>query len=80
MPNTSPGPDSIPAQIIKNISPDNVSHFLNICNCSWHSDEVALEWKESTAIAIGKKDNDFTEGRFYRPIALTSDTVNFLNA
>lgn len=70
--NTSPGPDKIYPQMIKNLPELAIKHLLNIYNKMWKESFFPNQWKISTIVPIAKPGKDHNNPLNYRPISLTS--------
>ena len=70
--NSSPGPDGIPAKLIKLMPINSLLILLDILNNSWASGVVPSAFKQTTMVPILKKHKPPTLPASYRPIALTS--------
>jgi ribonuclease HI len=69
---SSPGPDHIHYDMLKNLANASKAAVLNMYNQIWISQEIPAEWKEATVIPILKKGKDPLNPNSYRPISLTS--------
>ena len=70
--NTSPGPDDIHYEIIRNLPESGLKILLSIFNSIWDSGNFPTNWKKAIIIPIGKPGKDLTNPTSYRPISLTS--------
>jgi ribonuclease HI len=69
---SSPGPDHIHYDMLKNLSKLSKDALLQMYNNVWTSQEFPVTWKEATVIPILKKGKDPLDANSYRPISLTS--------
>uniref|UniRef100_A0A3B1JXQ2 ribonuclease H n=1 Tax=Astyanax mexicanus TaxID=7994 RepID=A0A3B1JXQ2_ASTMX len=53
----SPGPDNIPAELLKNGGEDTISILTSMCQKIWESKEWPEEWTKSLIILLPKKGN-----------------------
>ena len=76
--NSSPGPDGIPAILIKYFSESLLKFLLKLYNLIWKSKVFPVSWKLATIIPIKKLGKDSTKPTSYRPIALTCNLCKIL--
>ena len=76
--NPSPGPDGIPAILIKYFSESSLKFLLKLYNLIWKSKVFPVAWKLATIIPIKKPGKDSTKPTNYRPIALTCNLCKIL--
>ena len=69
---TSPGPDGIHYQMIKNLPQNAKEYLLSIYNKFFDEGYFPDQWKQAIVIAIVKPGKDILYCTSYRPIALTS--------
>jgi ribonuclease HI len=69
---TSPGDDSIPYELIKNLPPSSVCVVLALFNLIWSSGSTPLSWNHAIIIPILKPGKPASDPNSYRPISLTS--------
>lgn len=69
---SSPGPDGIHYDMIKNLTNDGHKILLELYNKIWMSGRLPKEWKTSTIIPIKKPGKDQRYATNYRPISLTN--------
>jgi hypothetical protein len=75
--NKSPGPEGIPARVLKDLAPQ-IAPFLEIVfNKSLSEGKVPQDWKLANVTPIFKKGNRHDPGN-YRPISLTSLSCKIL--
>lgn len=72
--NKSPGPDELPAEIIKMISEDNLHLYETLFNTIYDSGSIPTDWLRSTFIPIPKTHNA-RECDQHRLISLMSHTL-----
>ena len=70
--NTSPGEDSIKAEMIKRLPNQTIKLLLGIYNKIWTTGTLPTSWKSSVIVPINKPGKDPKLTTSYRPIALTS--------
>jgi len=70
--NTSPGPDDIPYQLLKELPSSSLQVLLDIFNYFWVNNKFPNCWREAMVIPIPKLGKDRSNAANYRPIALTS--------
>ena len=68
----SPGPDGIPAELIKAGGEEVINQLHQLCNLVWDHEQWPSDWGKSVLITLPKKGN-LTECSNYRTIALISD-------
>ena len=68
---TSPGPDFIPSDFLKNMNMECQILLLNFYNYIWNSG-FPRQWSESIIVPVLKYGKIATEPKSYRPIALTN--------
>lgn len=76
--NTSPGPDKIPNNLLKNLPDKALSYLLKIYNTIWSHGVFPKQWSESIIIPIRKPGKDKRQLTNYRPIALTCTLCKLL--
>jgi endonuclease/exonuclease/phosphatase family metal-dependent hydrolase len=69
---SSPGPDDVEYELIKQLYHSEKLIILNVFNQIWTSGEFPEEWKIATVIPVAKPGKDPEMVGNYRPIALTS--------
>jgi Reverse transcriptase (RNA-dependent DNA polymerase)/Endonuclease-reverse transcriptase len=69
---TSPGPDNITYEMIKNLSPRNKEQLVHCYNKIWTEGCLPKEWKVSLVVPIRKPGKNPEDVNNYRPINLTS--------
>ena len=69
---TSPGPDDIHYQFLKNLSMGQRAYLLRMLNHIWSQAECPAAWRESIVIPILKPGKDRQLTSSYRPVSLTS--------
>lgn len=69
---TSPGPDEICYEMVKNLTLKNRLQLLNIYNSIWNKGDFPTEWKTALVIPISKPNSNPNEASSFRPISLTS--------
>jgi sorting nexin-29 len=74
----SPGPDQIPAELIKAGGEILYSEIPRLICCIWNKEELPQQWKESTTVPIYKK-GDKTDCNNYRGISLLSTAYKILS-
>ena len=67
--NKSPGPDGIPAELIKYADESGASVIQNLCNTIWKTKMWPTDWKNSTFLTL-PKEGDVSECKNNRTIAL----------
>lgn len=75
--NKSPGPDDIPAELIKYADESGATVIQHLCNRIWKTKTWPTDWKNSTFITIPKK-GDVSECKNNRTIALISHLSKIL--
>ena len=70
--NSSPGEDTIFAEMVKKLPSNAQEALLKIYNGIWEADVLPPSWKTSVIIPIAKPGKDPKLRSSYRPIALTS--------
>lgn len=75
----TPGPDEIPARILKVVSDELVQPLTNIFNASLDSGNLPVDWKIANVTPIFKKGQPELPSN-YRPISLTSTTGKVLES
>ena len=56
--NTTPGPDEIPYEFLKQLPKISLQYLLQIFNNIWHSGNIPNSWKQATIILIPKSANN----------------------
>ncbi|KAG0423236.1 hypothetical protein HPB47_000971 [Ixodes persulcatus] len=69
---TTPGPDGISAQALRNLDEGTLPQLLAFLNNIWRTTELPSEGKEAVAVPIPKPGKDPNDPTSYRPISLTS--------
>ena len=69
--NSSPGPNQIHYEILRNLPIETLHISLDIINETWKSDTLPESWREALIISIPKPGKDYFSP-VNRPIALTS--------
>lgn len=69
-PNKAPGPDCIPATIIKEMILENPRIFQRILNNLWQEGQFPRIWKEARVVLIEKPKKNLNDISTYRPICL----------
>jgi Reverse transcriptase (RNA-dependent DNA polymerase) len=69
---SSPGPDEIEYELIKQLSWKSKQKILAAFNQIWTTGTFPEEWRNATVIAVPKPGKDPEKVESYRPIALTS--------
>ncbi|GBN70584.1 hypothetical protein AVEN_205302-1 [Araneus ventricosus] len=69
---TSPGPDKIHYNMIKNLSKNSMRTLLLLYNRIWLEECFPVAWREAVVIPIPKPGKDPQVPNNYRPIALTT--------
>ena len=75
--NKSPGPDEIPAELIKNADKSGAKVIQHLCNRIWKTKRWPADWKNSTFLTLPKK-GDVSECKNNRTIALISHLSKIL--
>ncbi|OOZ57434.1 hypothetical protein BOW43_12400 [Solemya velum gill symbiont] len=70
--NTSPGPDDVPYDFLRNLPSPAQTLLLSIFNYIWTTGDIPSIWKEAFVIPIPKPGKDPSNASNYRPISLTS--------
>ena len=70
--NSSPGEDTIFAEMLKKLKSNAQETLLKIYNGIWEADVLPPSWKTSVIVSIAKPGKDPKLRTSYRPIALTS--------
>ena len=70
--NGAPGDDGIHYSVIRNLSPNAKTEFLNLFNKSWKTGKTPESWHEAIIIPLLKSNKPKTDPASYRPISLTS--------
>ena len=74
---TTPGPDFIPTDFLSKMTIEHQLKLLNFYNYIWHHG-FPRQWTESIIIPILKFGKISTDGKSYRPIALTNCVCKIL--
>ena len=69
---SSPGPDLIHYEMLKNLSVENKKYLLDYYNFIWQKQTFPGQWREAIVIPIPKKGKDLLNKNNYRPISLTN--------
>ncbi|XP_075167662.1 uncharacterized protein LOC142239777 [Haematobia irritans] len=69
---SSPGPDNIRYEMIKNLEEASLQYLLNFYNLIWTHQVFPRNWGKSLVIPILKPGKDSTDKNSYRPISLTN--------
>jgi ribonuclease HI len=69
---TSPGPDNIEYELIKQLGKEEKQQLLKAFNNVWTSGNFPDEWRNATVVPIKKPGKDPEQISSYRPISLTS--------
>ena len=75
--NKSPGPDEIPAELIKYADESGAKVIQHLCNRIWKTKRWPADWKNSTFLTLPKK-GDVSECKNNRTIALISHLSKIL--
>ena len=70
--NSSPGPDDIPYEFLRQLPDTSKECLLAIMNHIWETGEFPSHWQEATVLPFPKPGKDLSNPKNYRPIALTS--------
>ena len=70
--NTSPGADSIPYQMIRELKKESILQLLSFYNQVWCKSTIPEQWKQSQLIPLPKPGKLHIGRTSYRPIALTN--------
>ncbi|GFV35356.1 RNase H domain-containing protein [Trichonephila clavipes] len=70
--NTSPGPDGISYELLRQLNEDSLVSLLYLFNRIWREQVYPTQWQEAIVIPILKPGKDPKDPLSYRPIALTS--------
>lgn len=70
--NTSPGPDKISYEIIRQLPKQAKLELLKLYNQIWHTSTYPRKWREADIIPLLKPGKDPTLTSSYRPISLTN--------
>eukprot|EP00663_Eupelagonemidae_sp_cell21sb_P002245 gene2245-6517_t len=68
----SPGPDTIPNEVLKRLGENGRAVLLRLFNTSWLSEESPVSWRKAIICPVLKRGKPATELGSFRPIALTS--------
>ncbi|GIY54783.1 probable RNA-directed DNA polymerase from transposon BS [Caerostris darwini] len=71
-PNKSPGPDSIPGELVKEMYYANKVWFMALLNRLLEDGVFPKEWKRANVVFIPKENKDLSVAAHYRPICLLS--------
>lgn len=66
----SPGPDGIPAEIVKKLVVESAYSFADLFNKVVLDEEVPAQWKETRVVLVKKPNRDGNTPSDYRPICL----------
>ncbi|GBO37413.1 putative RNA-directed DNA polymerase from transposon X-element, partial [Araneus ventricosus] len=69
---TSPGPDGIHSNMLKNLSENSLCLILALFNRIWNGKAFPTAWRKAIVVPIPKVGKDPQNSSNYRPIALTS--------
>jgi potassium voltage-gated channel Eag-related subfamily H protein 8 len=75
---TSPGPDAIHNQMLRQLPPSALSFILIMYNRIWIEGSFPSRWGEATVVPILKAGKDRSISTSYRPIYLTSYVCKLL--
>ena len=70
--NSSPGPDNIPYEFLRQLPKTSKHCLLELYNQIWGTGAFPPSWKEATVLPFPKPGKDLSDPKNYRPIALTS--------
>ena len=70
--NSSPGPDAISYEMMRNLPMCAQKYLLDLFNRIWSEGKLMKDWKEALVIPIPKPEATKSEPQSYRPIALTA--------
>ena len=70
--NSSPGPDTIPYEFLRQPPETSKYCLLKLYNQIWETGDFPANWKEATILPFPKAGKDLSDPKNYRPIALTS--------
>ncbi|KAJ4438019.1 hypothetical protein ANN_13958, partial [Periplaneta americana] len=76
--NTSPGPDNIPYEFLKQLPMDGKTYLLNIFNHIWTTQVFPDNWRKAIIVPIPKPNKDHRLPDNYRLIALTCTMCKLL--
>jgi len=76
-PNKSPGPDGIPARLLKELAEELAPIFSVLFQASLNQAKIPHDWKSAFITPIYKK-GDRCDASNYRPVSLTSITCKLL--
>lgn len=69
---TSPGPDNVRYEMVKNLSDSSKIYLLNFYNLIWMEKVFPVNWRKALVIPILKSGKEATNRNNYRPISLTN--------
>ena len=69
---SSPGPDDIHYQMLKNLPDEQLALLLAILNSIWTTGRYPISWSDAIVVPIPKPGKDHSKAVNYRPIAMTS--------
>lgn len=75
---TSPGPDNIRYEMLKNLDTNATKYILDFYNTIWLKQVLPKNWKNAIVIPVLKPGKDGTNRNNYRPISLTNCTCKLL--
>lgn len=71
-PDTSPGPDNIHNQMLRNLPPAGKIYLLSLYNRIWTEKSFPSQWHKAIVVPVQKPGKDPSLPNSYRPICLTS--------
>lgn len=75
---TSPGPDEIPNDLLKNLPESEIEYLTNLYNFIWTYQVFPDLWREAIVIPIPKPGKDHSKATNYRPISLTCNLCKIM--
>ncbi|GIX88035.1 RNase H domain-containing protein [Caerostris extrusa] len=75
---STPEPDEIHYDMLKNLSENSLMYILNLCNMIWLEHVFTVSWRKAIVIAIPKLGQISTNPNSHSPIALTSCLYNLM--
>lgn len=76
--NSSPGPDLIPNEFLKQFSDNTLSYLTDLFNFIWINMVFPEKWREAIVVPVSKPNQDMTIASNYRPISLTCTMCKLL--
>lgn len=76
--NTSPGPDDIPNDLLKNLPQSGIDYLTDLYNLIWTQHVIPNLWREAIVCPIPKPEKDHSKATNYRPISLTCNLCKIL--